>query len=256
MNNRRRLIVALGVGALACSLDSFAQQQGKVWRVGVLSVRRRPDSLDSYTYEAFADGMRELGHVVERNLVIEWRFADDKRPKPMQSALCICTRRPTASADAAKVRAQLLTYTEQRILFYTTYDNSAVNQINAKTMTVQKELWAAIVGPSTSNPTPVMALVTAGMNDVLNSQGYTQSAWSNRIPPAAWALMFLVATCAVIFIGVGGSGGKTDVYLLPILPIIVSIAFFLIADIDSPRLGIIRVSPQNLLILLESLRTP
>jgi hypothetical protein len=160
------------------------------------------------------------------------------------------------AADAAKVRAQLLSYTEQRILFYTTYDKSAVNQINAKTIKLQNELWSAIVGPSNSNPTPVMALVTAGMNDVLNSQGYTQAAWLNRIPPAAWALMFLIATCAVILVGVGGSGGKADVYLLPILPIIVSIAFFLIADIDSPRLGVIRLSPQNLLILLESLRTP
>ena len=255
MNNRRRLIVALGVGALACSLDSFAQQQGKVWRVGVLSVRRRPDSLDSYTYEAFADGMRELGHVVERNLVIEWRFADDKRPKPMQSALCICTRRPTASADAAKVRAQLLTYTEQRILFYTTYDNSAVNQINAKTMTVQKELWAAIVGPSTSNPTPVMALVTAGMNDVLNSQGYTQAAWWNRIPVAAWGLMGLIAICSNLLVGYGARKPKEEVRMLLILPLIVAVAFFLIADIDSPRGGLIHVVPQNLISLAQSLRT-
>jgi hypothetical protein len=32
-----------------------------------------------------------------------------------------------------------------------------------------------------------------------------------------------------------------------ILPVIVSISFFLIADIDSPRAGMIRVLPQNLL---------
>jgi hypothetical protein len=35
---------------------------------------------------------------------------------------------------------------------------------------------------------------------------------------------------------------------------IVAIAFFLIADIDSPRSGIIRVAPQNLIALVESLR--
>jgi len=33
-----------------------------------------------------------------------------------------------------------------------------------------------------------------------------------------------------------------------------SIAFFLIADIDSPRGGIIHVNPQNLVSLVESLR--
>src|SRR6187549_154904 len=77
MNNRRKLLVALGASVIAAPLASFAQQQGRVWRVGVLSLRRRPDSLDSYTYKAFSDGMRELGYVVGKNLVIEWRFADD-----------------------------------------------------------------------------------------------------------------------------------------------------------------------------------
>jgi hypothetical protein len=36
MNYRRKLIVALGAGALAAPLGSFAQQEGKIWRVGVL----------------------------------------------------------------------------------------------------------------------------------------------------------------------------------------------------------------------------
>src|SRR2546430_17441339 len=35
------------------------------------------------------------------------------------------------------------------------------------------------------SPTAVVALVISGMNDVLNSQGYTQAAWWNRIPLAA-----------------------------------------------------------------------
>jgi len=34
MNNRRKLVIALGAGALTVSFASFAQQQGEVWRVG------------------------------------------------------------------------------------------------------------------------------------------------------------------------------------------------------------------------------
>ena len=33
MNNRRKLLVALGAGALAAPFGSLAQQQGKVWRI-------------------------------------------------------------------------------------------------------------------------------------------------------------------------------------------------------------------------------
>ena len=78
MNNRRKLLVALGAGALAGPLACFAQQQGKVWRVGYLSPRIRPASLDSDIYGPFVDGMRELGYVEGKNLVIEWRFAANK----------------------------------------------------------------------------------------------------------------------------------------------------------------------------------
>ena len=79
MKKRRKLVVALCAGALAAPLCSLAQQPGKVWRVGFLSQTTRPASLsDSYNYGAFLRGMRELGYVEGKNLVIEWRFADNK----------------------------------------------------------------------------------------------------------------------------------------------------------------------------------
>jgi len=39
---------------------------------------------------------------------------------------------------------------------------------------------------------------------------------------------------------------------LLILPVIMSIAFFLIADIDSPNGGVIQIAPQNLIAVLQS----
>jgi hypothetical protein len=71
MNNRRKLIVALGAGALAAPFDSFAQQQGKVWRVGFLSQRSRPVSPASDVYSAFLRALHELGYVEGKNLVNE-----------------------------------------------------------------------------------------------------------------------------------------------------------------------------------------
>jgi putative ABC transport system substrate-binding protein len=78
MNNRRKLLVTLGAGALAFAAPpgSFGQQQGKVWRVGILSPTSA--SLSSPNTGAFLKGMRELGYVEGKNLVIEWRFADGK----------------------------------------------------------------------------------------------------------------------------------------------------------------------------------
>ena len=78
MTTRRKLFVALGAGALAAPLAAFAQQQGKIWRVGLLA-QRHVDFVDAdYIYGPFRQGMRELGYVEGRNLVIEWRSAEGK----------------------------------------------------------------------------------------------------------------------------------------------------------------------------------
>jgi hypothetical protein len=66
--------------------------------------------------------------------------------------------------------------------------------------------------------------------------------------------MVLIAVCCNLLVGYGARNPRTERTLLLILPLVVSISFFLIADIDSPRGGVIRVHPQNLLSLAESLR--
>ena len=154
--------------------------------------------------------------------------------------------------DAAKLRALLKKYIDERILFYTSHDPRQLAKVDRDTAELQNQLWDAARTAATAQPTPVVALAVSGMNDVLNSQGYTQAAWWNRIPIAAWALMAAIAVCCNLLIGYGAH--RSDRRLFLILPIAVSISFFLISDIDSPRGGAIRVVPQNLLSLAQSLR--
>ncbi|HKW62243.1 MAG TPA: hypothetical protein VJN89_06830 [Candidatus Acidoferrum sp.] len=154
--------------------------------------------------------------------------------------------------EGAKVRELLRKYLDERVLFYTTRDQNELAKINPATAELQNQLWTAVLPAATTQPTPVMALVVSGMNDVLNSQGYTQAAWWNRIPIAAWALMAAIAICCNVLIGYGAR--RRDWHIFLILPIAVSLAFFLIADIDSPRGGAIRVAPHNLISLSESLQ--
>ena len=156
------------------------------------------------------------------------------------------------ATDAAKVRDLLKKYVEQRILFYTA-DDPEVAQINAQTTRLQGELWSAILQTAAQQPTPIVALAVSGMNDVLNSQGYTQAAWWNRIPGSAWALAGIIAICCNVLIGYG-SRAMPGTRLLMILPLFVALAFMLIDDVDTPRHGLIRVAPQNLTSLAASLR--
>ena len=142
-----------------------------------------------------------------------------------------------------KVRMLLGLYLDQRIQFYINEDDIRREQIRQRTSQLQADLWAAVRGPATDQPTPVAALVLAGMNNVINSQGYTQAAFWNRIPNAAWLLMAAIALCANVLFGYRSRKGPGTRI---VLPFVISIAWLLIADIDAPRHGLIRISRQNL----------
>lgn len=155
--------------------------------------------------------------------------------------------------SALQVKALLNQYVELRIAFYEESDSAKANQINQSTARLQKELWNEVAKSARTIPTPIITLVTSGMNDVLNSQGYTQAAWWNRIPLAAWTLMMAIAICANMLVGYGALNFKKNLGLFMIFPLVISTSFFLIADIDSPTNGIIKVEPRNLVSLKISM---
>jgi hypothetical protein len=156
-------------------------------------------------------------------------------------------------ADATNVRKLLRKYLDQRLLFYLNEDDNQRMRIDERTSELQGDLWAAVRGPAAAQPTPVAALTLAGMNDVINSQGYTQAAFWNRIPMAVWYFMVVIALSCNLLFGYRSRNGDSAGKLALVLPLLISFAFLLIADIDAPRHGLIRVSPENLASLAKSL---
>ena len=75
--NRRTFLVCTGAVVLAAPHAAFAQVQTKARRLGFLTPRARPSPPDRDAFsDAFLQGMRELGYVEGKNLVIEWRYAN------------------------------------------------------------------------------------------------------------------------------------------------------------------------------------
>jgi len=80
---RRELLAALG-GAAAWPLAARAQQQAKVARIGYLGLG--PASATSSRVEALRAGLRDLGWVEGKNIVIEFRWADGVQQLPELAA--------------------------------------------------------------------------------------------------------------------------------------------------------------------------
>lgn len=132
-----------------------------------------------------------------------------------------------------------------------TGDEAELRQINTRTAQLQADLWAAVSTVPGATASPASALLLTGMNDVLNTEALTQSSWRNRIPLSALILVFLISILCNFLVGY--TAHRRSAFLLLVLPIALSISLFMILDIASPRGGYIRVGPQDLATLAESL---
>ncbi len=75
---RRKLLIALGAVAIPAPFASFAQQPAKVARIGFLGGATASNSDFAGRVEALRAGLRDLGYVEGKNIVIEFRWAEGK----------------------------------------------------------------------------------------------------------------------------------------------------------------------------------
>src|SRR6516165_7718094 len=82
---RRRDFIALTGGAAAWPLAARAQQQGKIPRIGIID--------DAPMWNAFREGLRDLGYLEGQNIAFEYRTADGV-PERLAEAATDLVRRP------------------------------------------------------------------------------------------------------------------------------------------------------------------
>jgi hypothetical protein len=228
--------------------------------IGTAARERRPN-LEARIHEDFgvilAATLTLLGLIVGFSFAMAVNRYDHRKACEEAEASAIGTEYVRADllpiASAVTVRALLTEYVDQRVSFYTALEAQEAERINSAADRLQGELWAAVRAPALAQPTPVLALALSGMNDVSSAQGCTHAAWANRIPPAAWGFMAAIAICCNLLVGYGGRQSGAKSILLLVLPLVMSISFYLIAEIDSPRGGLIHVQPQELVALSRAL---
>jgi hypothetical protein len=249
---RRILDTPLAVFALSLFTMGLATRIGVFFRNRVLL---REDEREDFDIVIPAT-LTLLGLIIGFSFSIASNRYDQRKNYEEAEANAIGTEYARADllprSDADRVHELLKNYLDQRILFYQTRNEQQLVRINAQAASLQDQLWSMAEAAAEEHPTYPVGLAIAGMNDVLNSQGYTQAAWWYRLPDAAWAFMIGVAILSNLLIGY--TSHRRGIAVLLVLPFAASLSFFLIADMDSPRHGFIRVTPQNLITLAGSLR--
>lgn len=156
--------------------------------------------------------------------------------------------------ETARVRALLVSYAQQRIRWYRMSDAARAAQV-PEMARLRNDLWSAVTRTADAAPnSPIIALAVSGMTDVFSSQNAAVAAQRNHIPVGVWVLMLVIAFAGNVLLGAHERRASTAILI--VLPLVVSVPFLLIADIDSARAGLIRVPPTNLLALAASLKSP
>jgi hypothetical protein len=226
-------------------------------------LRRRQVALDEEEHEdvniVLAASLTLLGLIIGFSFSMAITRYDNRKNCEEAEANAIGTEYSRAGllppGDVARIRRLLARYLDQRIQFYEARTEQRARQIEDVQARLQAELWSAIESSATDAPTAITALAVSGMNDVLDAQGFTQAAWWNRIPVAAWALVGAIALCSNGLFGYNARLAQSRTRLFLFLPALISVSLLLIADLDSPRGGLIRVWPKNLSSVLRSLPT-
>jgi hypothetical protein len=128
----------------------------------------------------------------------------------------------------------------------------------ARSEELQNRLWAQAGAAAEKSPNPITALLIQSLNEVidLHAKRVTMGA-RNRIPFTIWAALYLTAVLAMMAVGFhAGLASATRTVATLALAVTFSGILWLIADLDRPQEGLLKVSQQAMVDLKTSLAPP
>lgn len=89
-------------------------------------------------------------------------------------------------------------------------------------------------------------MLLAVYSELRTSQQQTTAVSRRKIPDAAWLVIILFSMAGCCMVGKQHSGKRINHFTQLVLPLMMSLSLFLVAEIDYPGEGVIRVTPDDL----------
>lgn len=141
-----------------------------------------------------------------------------------------------------KAQGLLRQYLDQRIHFFRDNSLQGGRSWNQLSEDSQQKLWLLAVSEATHSTLPVMDTLLTAYSELRVSQQQTTAVSQRKLPDAAWLVIIVFAMAACCLTGQLQRQG----FSLLVLPVMISLSLFLVAEIDIPGEGIIRVMPDDL----------
>ena len=142
-----------------------------------------------------------------------------------------------------ETRQKLQAHLDLRIAYYHSRNLEEKESINRQINQIDYDLWMATRDAVIHQQTAVMAGVVSGVSGVISTAAYTHVSQLERIHPAVWLLIFILALFSCILNSYGALHNINGIRLTLIFPLILAFALMLLADIDSTQGGFIFIEP-------------
>ena len=123
-------------------------------------------------------------------------------------------------------------------------DRSALNRQTQRTKALQGQLWQQIVAVTQQSQTVVVATYLQALNDMIDVSEKRLAAFENRVPKTVWLIIFVVAVFQSF--ATGFSLKRRFWFSLVMTPLVIGVVMALLADLDSPRTGLIRIEQNSM----------
>jgi hypothetical protein len=127
----------------------------------------------------------------------------------------------------------------------------------AQAAAIQDRLWSIVSNSVAISDTVSLGLFAQSVNEVIDLDTERVTAHRNRIPDSIWVMLAIVATFSFASLGYEfGLAGERSRTLTILMTISFIAVITLIADLDRAQTGLLQVSQQPLLDLLQKIGAP
>jgi len=128
----------------------------------------------------------------------------------------------------------------------------------AQSSALHDRLWAAAVAATARNPESILGgLFVQSLNEVIDLDETRVTANRNRIPDSIWMVLYAITILSMAALGYQfGLTGERSWAVIILLVLVFTAVMLLIADLDRPQRGIIQVSQQAMIDLVNTIGAP
>jgi hypothetical protein len=143
-----------------------------------------------------------------------------------------------------ELREKFKTYVDSRLAFYSKLaDRAAAKADLDRSNALQGEIWTAAVAACKETGSPaVMSLVLPSLNDMIDITTTRLAAMMTHPPAVIGGMLLVLLLFSSLFAGISLSEGRSrNVLHMAGYAVLMTLALYVIADLEYPRMGFVRV---------------